>query len=71
MEYIVVSVSSMRKSERYLSGNVISDSASILNYTQVLSGMDGVRFMRDPTLDGLATVCHEISRATKMGIRLQ
>ncbi|RDH83928.1 MAG: hydrogenase expression/formation protein HypE [endosymbiont of Galathealinum brachiosum] len=54
-----------------LSGKVVSDSASVLAYTQALSGLEGVHFMRDPTRGGLATVCHEISRFTKMGIRLQ
>jgi len=33
--------------------------------------MDGLRFMRDPTRGGLATVCHELVRATNMGIRIR
>jgi hydrogenase expression/formation protein HypE len=32
--------------------------------------MDGLRFMRDPTRGGLATVCHELLRTTGMGIRI-
>ena len=31
----------------------------------------GLRFMRDPTRGGLATVCHEIHQATGLGVRLQ
>jgi len=54
-----------------LRGELRSDSASVLAFTQALIGLDGLRFMRDPTRGGLATVCHEIMRATNMGIRLQ
>ena len=53
-----------------LRGDLQSDSASVLPLTQALSGMDGVRFMRDPTRGGLATVCHELMRSTNMGIRI-
>jgi hydrogenase expression/formation protein HypE len=53
-----------------LRGDLRSDSASVLPLTQSLSGIDGVRFMRDPTRGGLATVCHELARATGMGIRI-
>ncbi len=54
-----------------LRGDVRSDSASVLPFTQALAGLGGLRFMRDPTRGGLATVGHEIARATAMGIRLQ
>lgn len=54
-----------------LSGDVRSDAASVLNLTRAAMQIDGLRFMRDPTRGGLATVCHEISRATGLGIRLQ
>ena len=54
-----------------LQGDLRSDSASVLPFTQSLSGFGGLRFMRDPTRGGLATVCHELLRTTKMGIRLQ
>jgi hydrogenase expression/formation protein HypE len=53
-----------------LRGDLQSDSASVLPLTRALSGMDGVRFMRDPTRGGLATVCHELLRSTNMGIRI-
>jgi hydrogenase expression/formation protein HypE len=53
-----------------LRGDLQSDSASVLPLTRVLSGMDGLRFMRDPTRGGLATVCHELLRTTGMGIRI-
>lgn len=53
-----------------LRGDLKSDSASVLNLTNGLAGIDGVRFMRDPTRGGLATVCHELLRTTGMGIRI-
>ena len=54
-----------------LRGDLKSDSAHVLPLTSALSGMDGLRFMRDPTRGGLATVCHELLRATDMGVRIQ
>jgi len=53
-----------------LSGDVSSDAASVLALTQALSEHTGLRFMRDPTRGGLATVCHDISLATGLGVRL-
>jgi len=53
-----------------LRGDLKSDSASVLPLTRALSGMDGLRFMRDPTRGGLATVCHELISAIGMGIRI-
>ena len=58
--------------EQYgLRGHLKSDSASVFPFTHALSQLDGVRFMRDPTRGGLATVCVEITRQTKMGCYLQ
>ncbi len=54
-----------------LRGDLKSDSAHVLPLTNALSGMEGLRFMRDPTRGGLATVCHELLRATSMGVRIQ
>jgi hydrogenase expression/formation protein HypE len=53
-----------------LRGDLRSDAASVLPLAQALIGVPGLRFMRDPTRGGLATVCHEIVRATGCGIRL-
>ena len=53
-----------------LSGDVQSDSASVLSLTRALLDLPGLRFMRDPTRGGFATVCHEIRQATGLGIRL-
>ncbi len=54
-----------------LRGDLQSDAASVLPLTQALLGFSGLRFMRDPTRGGLATVCHEIHHATGMGVHLQ
>jgi hydrogenase expression/formation protein HypE len=54
-----------------LRGDLQSDSANVFPLTNALSGVDGLRFMRDPTRGGLATVCHELAHSTQMGIRIQ
>ncbi len=54
-----------------LKGDLQSDSASVLPLTQALLETPGLRFMRDPTRGGLATVAHEISRTTGMAVRLR
>lgn len=54
-----------------LSGELQSDAASVLPLTQALLPLNGLRFMRDPTRGGLATVAHEVCRATGLQVRLQ
>ncbi|MGB5259588.1 MAG: hydrogenase expression/formation protein HypE [Gammaproteobacteria bacterium] len=61
----------LAREEFDLQGDVRSDAASVLPLTQAALAFDGLRFMRDPTRGGLATVCHELARATGMGVRLQ
>jgi hydrogenase expression/formation protein HypE len=51
-------------------GELRSDAASVLPQAQALMSVNGLRFMRDPTRGGLATVAHEIARATGFGVRL-
>ncbi len=53
-----------------LSGSVISDCAAVTPFTLPLSNNPMIRFMRDPTRGGLATVAHEIAQATGFDIRL-
>jgi len=53
-----------------LHGDVRSDAASVLPLTQAALACQGLRFMRDPTRGGLATVCHELCRATGLGVTL-
>lgn len=53
-----------------LHGELESDAASVLPLTQAALEHGGLRFMRDPTRGGLATVCHELLRATGLGVTL-
>lgn len=53
-----------------LRGDVRSDAASVLPLTLAVRELPGLRFMRDPTRGGLATVLHEIARATGLGVRI-
>ncbi len=54
-----------------LRGDLQSDAASVLPLAQALVGLSGLRFMRDPTRGGLATVLHEVCHATGLGVRVR
>ena len=54
-----------------LHGDLQSDAASVLGLAQALLPLPGLHFMRDPTRGGLATVAHEICRASGLQVRLQ
>jgi hydrogenase expression/formation protein HypE len=54
-----------------LKGDVQSDSANVIALTQAMLDFDGLRFMRDPTRGGIATVLYEIHHATGFGVRAQ
>jgi hydrogenase expression/formation protein HypE len=51
-------------------GDLASDAASVLAESKALMSLSGLRFMRDPTRGGLATVAHDIARATRLSVRL-
>jgi hydrogenase expression/formation protein HypE len=53
-----------------LRGELASDAASVLPFTTALLEHPGLRFMRDPTRGGLATVAHEICRGTGHQVHL-
>jgi len=61
----------LAREEFGLRGEVQSDAASVLPLSRALLPLPGLRFMRDPTRGGLATVVNEIVQATGLGIRLQ
>jgi hydrogenase expression/formation protein HypE len=61
----------LAREEFGLHGELRSDAASVLPLTQAAATVPGLRFMRDPTRGGLATVCQELLRATGMGVVLQ
>lgn len=54
-----------------LSGDLSSDAASVWPLAEALRELPGLRFMRDPTRGGLATVAHEIARGTTATVRLR
>jgi len=54
-----------------LRGDIESDATSVLPLCRSLYDIPGLRFMRDPTRGGLATVLHEISQATSLGVRVK
>lgn len=54
-----------------LSGELRSDSASVLPLARAVRDLPGLKFMRDPTRGGLATVCHEIARACGHTVTLE
>ncbi|NOQ89129.1 MAG: hydrogenase expression/formation protein HypE [Gammaproteobacteria bacterium] len=60
----------LAREEFGLRGDIQSDAASVLNLTTSAMKHKGLRFMRDPTRGGIATVCSELYRATSMGVRL-
>jgi len=60
----------LARQEFGLRGDLQSDAASVLPETQALLRIPGVRFMRDPTRGGLATVAHELARATGVTVQL-
>lgn len=51
-------------------GDLRSDAGSVLEGALALQGIGGLRFMRDPTRGGLATVANEIARASGHCVRL-
>lgn len=53
-----------------LSGSLHSDVGSVAPLAKALLAYSGLRFMRDPTRGGLATVAHDIARATTLTVRL-
>jgi hydrogenase expression/formation protein HypE len=53
-----------------IQGEVRSDCASVLPLTEAAVDLDGLRFMRDPTRGGLATVMHEIAAVTGVELRI-
>ncbi len=54
-----------------LRGDLVSDAGSVMALTEALLGFEGLRFMRDPTRGGIASIAHEIERATGYGVRFE
>jgi len=60
----------LARQEFGLRGDLNSDAASVWPQAQALMAVPGLRFMRDPTRGGLATVAHELARATQLSVHL-
>ena len=60
----------LAREEFGLAGELRSDAASVLPLTEALLPLPGLRFMRDPTRGGLATVAHDIAHARALEVRL-
>ncbi|MEQ9038872.1 MAG: hydrogenase expression/formation protein HypE [Silicimonas sp.] len=60
----------LARGEFELTGAVSSDCAAVTPFTLPMASDPAVRFMRDPTRGGLATVAHDIARATLMDVHL-
>ena len=54
-----------------LRGELVSDAAPVMALTEPLLALDGLRFMRDPTRGGIASIAHEIVRATGLGVKFE
>lgn len=61
----------LARGEFGLRAELKSDCASVSPICRALRAIEGLRFMRDPTRGGLATVAHEVARCTGLGIRLR
>lgn len=60
----------LAREEFDIKGSVRSDCAAVTPLTVPLAAIRGLRFMRDPTRGGLATVAHEIAAATRLDVCL-
>lgn len=60
----------LAREEFGLSGDLRSDAASVFPMAQRLIAAGGLKFMRDPTRGGLATVANELTRVCRLGLRL-
>jgi len=61
----------LAREEFGLRGDLVSDAAPVMALTEPLLGFAGLRFMRDPTRGGIASIAHEIHRATGLGVRFE
>ena len=61
----------LAREEFGLRGDVVSDAGPVMSLTEPLLDFDGLRFMRDPTRGGIASIGHEILKATGLGVRFE
>ena len=61
----------LAREEFGLRGDLVSDAGPVMSLTEPLLALDGLRFMRDPTRGGIASIGHEILKATDLGVRFE
>ncbi|MGB5669733.1 MAG: hydrogenase expression/formation protein HypE [Sedimenticolaceae bacterium] len=61
----------LAREEFGMRGDLQSDAADVLPLTRAAGAISGLRFMRDPTRGGLATVMHELMHVTGLQVRLK
>jgi len=61
----------LAREEFGMRGDLQSDAANVLPLTLAAQKVGGLRFMRDPTRGGLATVMHELMHTTGLQVRMQ
>jgi hydrogenase expression/formation protein HypE len=60
------------RGDLHLQGDIESDTAPLHELTAALLGLgDGLRWMRDPTRGGLATVLNELAAASSLAVRVR
>ena len=61
----------LAREEFGLRGDLVSDAGPVMALTEPLLALDGLKFMRDPTRGGIASIGHEIVKATGLGVRFE
>ena len=61
----------LAREEFGLRGDLVSDAGPVMQLTEPLLAFDGLRFMRAPTRGGIASIGHEIVKATGLGVRFE
>ncbi|NNF41398.1 MAG: hydrogenase expression/formation protein HypE [Woeseiaceae bacterium] len=61
----------LAREEFGLRGDLLSDAGPVMALTEPLLALNGLRFMRDPTRGGVASIGHEIVKATGFGVRFE
>ncbi len=61
----------LAREEFGLSSDLVSDAGCVLELARLAWSLPGVHFLRDPTRGGLASVMHEIARASGCGASLE
>ena len=61
----------LAREEFGLRGELLSDAGPVMSLTEPLLALTGLRFMRDPTRGGIASIGHEILKATGLGVRFE